>query len=464
MAFEITIPRLGWSMEEGTFVRWLKQDGDQILPGDPLFELEGEKAAQDVEAVDGGILRISPESPEEGAIVAVGTVIGYLTAAGEAIPASLGAVARGIPAHDATFVSGHAADSGSMADLTVKGASAPAAPPSVRRMARERGIDLTQVTGSGPAGRIFAADLQLDAPIDAGSSSAKGSTVASPRARRVAKELGIDWTGLAGSGRNGRVRERDVRASADSLRQNVVPIGRLRSGEVPGMPIPLSRHRRAIADQMIRSRQTTAPVTITTRIDATNLVSLRQQFKTDAATVPSYTDIVVKLVSIALADHRQLMAQWSDDQLIVPDVINIGIAVDTDAGLLVPVIRNVPSLSLMELTRVSTTLIAQARAGLLKFSEMQGGVFTVTSLGAYGIDAFTPIINPPQTAILGLGQIRRDPAVFENQIVPRDQMTLSLTFDHRIVDGAPAARFLQSVRQALESPSAWLLRPEREPR
>jgi pyruvate dehydrogenase E2 component (dihydrolipoamide acetyltransferase) len=464
MAFEITIPRLGWSMEEGTFVRWLKQDGDTISPGDPLFELEGEKAAQDVEAVDAGVLRISPESPKPGAIVAVGTVIGYLTAAGEAVPASRCVVSGSITAQDAQFVSGHSADSGSMADPTVQGAVTPAAPPSVRRMARERGIDLTHVKGSGPAGRIFASDLHLDAPCDGSLSSAKNAAVASPRARRVAKELGIDWTGLSGSGRNGRVRERDVRASAGSPIENAAPVGKLRSVEVRGTEIALTRHRRAVADQMVRSRQTTAPVTITTRIDATNLVSLRQQFKTDAATAPSYTDIVVKLVSIALADHRMLMAQWSDDQLIVPEVINIGIAVDTDAGLLVPVIRNVPSLTLVELSNVSTKLIAQARAGLLKLNDIQGGVFTVTNLGAYGIDAFTPIINPPETAILGLGQIRRDPAVVENQIIPRDQMTLSLTFDHRIVDGAPAARFLQSVRQALESPSAWLLRPEREPR
>ena len=440
MPFEITIPRLGWSMEEGTFVRWLKQDGEPVKPGEALFELEGEKAAQDVEAVDGGRLHIPASSPKPGTVVAVGSVVGYLLAEGEAIPTATGS--RG----PAPVVSS--------APMPVP-ASAPAAAPSVRRMAREMGVNLAQVAGSGPAGRISAADLRAT-PVVAGAPSLMASPIASPRARRVARELGIDWTVIGGTGRDGRIREQDVRANAQR--------GTARStasvmAAVAGTAIPVSRHRRTIADRMTHSRQTTAPVTLTTTIDATNLVSLRQQFKSAGGTVvPSYSDIVVKLVGLALAQHPTLMAQWAGEQLIVPDVISIGVAVDTDAGLLVPVIRDVPSLSLMDLSAAVSVLIARTRAGELKAGDMQGGVFTVTNLGAFGIDAFTPIINVPETAILGLGRIRREPAMIENQIVPRDRMTLSLTFDHRIVDGAPAARFLQTVSQAIETPSAWLLR------
>ncbi len=456
MAFEITIPRLGWSMEEGTFVRWLKRDGDAVQPGEALFELEGEKSAQDVEAVDGGILRIPATAPQPGSVVAVGAVVGYLVADGEGTP--------GIAEETSRVIT----DSMPPAVAAAVSVSAPPAAPSVRRMARELGVDLGQIAGSGPAGRITAADVRTTSTVAVGSGlnervvsspRANSSTVASPRARRVARELGIDWTGMSGTGRDGRVREQDVRAMATARPDASRSLATPKFADVAGATSPVTRHRRTIADRMTHSRQHTAPVTLTTRIDATNLVSLRQQFKSDGgAVVPSYSDIVVKLVALALAQHPQLMTRWVDEQLIVPDVIGIGLAVDTDAGLLVPVIRDVPSLSLVELSAASNRMIAQARAGQLKASDMQGGVFTVTNLGAYGIDAFTPIINSPETAILGLGRIRREVVVFENQIVARDQMSLSLTFDHRIVDGAPAARFLQTVSQALETPSAWLLR------
>lgn len=455
MAFEITVPRLGWSMEEGTFVRWLKKDGDSVKPGEALFELEGEKAAQDIEAVDGGILRIPANSPAPGTTVAVGSVVGYLVAEGEAVPSGGGLAAQGAPESKATPVIDHTANqSVATAEMQV---APPVAAPSVRRLARELGVSLAQLVGSGPAGRITTADLGLGQSSRQISHPTGRSTVASPRARRVARELGLDWSQIAGTGRDGRVRERDVRANADrgarSGREAVL------APTVAGHAIPLTRHRRTIADRMMSSQQNSAPVTLTTRVDATNLVSLRQQFKAaGGAVIPSYTDIVIKLVSMALADHPTVMMQWAGEQIVVPQQISIGVAVDTEAGLLVPVIRDVPGLSLIDLTAESNRLITLARDGRLKAGDMQGGVFTVTNLGAYGIDAFTPIINSPESAILGLGRIRREPTVVDNQIVPRDQLTLSLTFDHRVVDGAPAARFLQAVSQAIETPSAWLLR------
>ena len=441
MAFEITIPRLGWSMEEGTFVRWLKKHGEVVKPGDPIFELEGEKAAQDIEAVDGGVLNIPESAPKPGTVVAVGATIGYLLAAGEVAP---------------TSTTSQSASQSAIPSNPVVATQTPPAAPSVRRMARELGVSLADLAGSGPAGRITARDLQPQAPASPQSPTAT-STVASPRARRVARELGINWETVAGTGRDGRVREQDVRsASSAPARGTAKPVSK--SG-AHAEAIPITKHRRTTADRMRYSSQNTAPVTLTTRIDATNLVSLRHQFKlAGGGVVPTYNDIIIKLVSLVIAEHPLLTAQWVGDALTIPSSINIGLAVDTDGGLLVPVIRDVKSLSLPDTAQESARLINLSREGKLKTSDMQGGVFTVTNLGAFGIDAFTPIINSPETAILGIGQIRREATVVENQIVARDQMSLSLTFDHCIVDGAPAARFLQTLSQAIETPSAWLLR------
>jgi pyruvate dehydrogenase E2 component (dihydrolipoamide acetyltransferase) len=203
-------------------------------------------------------------------------------------------------------------------------------------------------------------------------------------------------------------------------------------------------------------------VTLTCRIDATNLVSLRNQFKSTAGDglVPSYTDIVIKVVAIALEDHPVLAGRWEQDRIVLPAAIHIGIAVDTEQGLLVPVIRDVLRLTLTELATRSKALVEAARARRLTTEDLQGGTFTVTNLGGFGIEAFTPIINFPETAVLGLGAIRREPAVLDDgRLGTSEQMTLSLTFDHRVVDGAPAARFVQSVRRGLENPAAWLLNP-----
>lgn len=447
MAFEITIPRLGWSMEEGTLVRWLKKDGDVVKAGDALFELEGEKAAQDIEAVDSGILKIPATSPQPGSVVAVGAIIGYLLAEGESIPSSTGAVIPPAIEKDKPSVESELVRQSSSFET-------PAAPPSVRRMAREMGLKLSSIEGSGPAGRIMASDVRGTTSGKAKlspNSSATRSAVSTPRARRVARELEIDWRQVSGSGREGRVREADIREAA------------LRGTNAVASTKQSSSRRKTIANRMKASRDRSAPVTLTTRVDATNLVSLRNQFKLtgDGAAVPSYSDIILKLVTLALIQHPTLATREEGDDWLVPsspEELNVGIAVDTNDGLIVPVVRQAGVLGLLEIAAVTQKLIAKSRSGQLTIAEMQGGVFTITNLGAFGIDAFTPIINLPETAILGLGRILREAVVVGEQIVPRDQMTLSLTFDHRIVDGAPAARFLQTVSQAIENPSAWLLR------
>lgn len=368
MAIPITVPRLGWNMEEGVFVGWLKADGEPIRAGDTLFTLESEKATEDVECLENGVLHVPADGPCKGDIVPVGAVIGFVLQPGEVADCQ----------------------------LQVSECRLPETEPKIPSL----------------IGNQQTANPTRDRPAS------------SPRARRAAAKLGIDWRSLKGTGRTGRIRERDVLALA-----------------TPARPT-----RRVIAERMLTSHHSTAPVTLMTTIDATNLVKLRESSNA------GYTDLLVKLAAMALEKHSVLNSRWENDRIVAQAGIHIGIAVDTDAGLLVPVIRDAPSLSLEDLAHHSRDLIDRARQGKLLAKEMQGGTFTVTSLGAFGIDAFTPIINYPECAILGIGRIRRCPVVEGDQIVIRDQVTLSLTFDHRIADGAPAARFLQTLSVLIQNP------------
>ncbi len=395
MAIPITVPRLDWSMDEGTFVEWLKHDGDPVKLGDGLFVLESDKATVTIEAIDAGLLRLTPDSPKLRDKVKVGQILAYLAAEGE----------------------------------PEKPCPNPSPQPPPRFGEGER--------GSGPL-----------APLPAsGRGWGRGSGVAiSPRARRVARELGIDWSGLQGSGRNGRIRERDVRAAAPAE-----PQGRL---------IPHTTHRKLIAVRMLAGVTQAAPVTLTTKADATNLVGLRNQFKSAAGTaedVPGYTDLIVKLTAAALGQHPLLQAQWREDGLFVPQRIDLAVAIDIEAGLVAPVLRDVDRLTLRQVQAQLRELIVRAHARQLAPEQMRDATFTVSNLGLFGVDAFTPILSLPQCAVLGIGRIVREPAVIEDRIVPRDQVTLSLTFDHRVVDGAPAGRFLDTVRRYLEQPAPWLI-------
>ena len=416
MASEVTIPRLGWNMDEGIFVGWLKADGEPIKAGEPLFNLEGDKATQEIESLEAGILRIPPDGPKDGEKVAVGVVIGYLVAPGEPAPFE------------------------SRKTVTASMAPLPAMAPSPA-MAPLRSIEIT-----GQNRHI------------------------SPRARRAARELGVDPTAVTGTGITGRIVERDIRASALGQPARPLPAANAheRRPELPreGTPpeyreLAISSIRKTIAQRMVESKQTTAAVTITTTVDATNLVNLRRQFKavveTGEAPAIGYTEIVVKLTALALEKHPMLNSRWAGDQIQLWRCIHIGIAVDTDSGLKVPVIRDVPRLSLRELAAGARSLAERARNGTLTAVELSGSTFTVSNLGQFGVDTFTPLINPPECAILGLGRIQSVVVVENKQFLERDRMFLSLTFDHRIVDGAPAARFLQALGRLIENPSPWLL-------
>jgi pyruvate dehydrogenase E2 component (dihydrolipoamide acetyltransferase) len=394
MPIEITVPRLGWSMEEGTFTGWLKQNGDPVSAGEPLFAMESEKVTLDVESLDSGILYVPLGAPVPGTIVVVGQRLGFLLAPGEPAPEMLTA-------------------------------------------------------GQPTAGSLLESTVSTPGPSDLAKTPTRdGRAPLTPRARRVAAELGVDTTLLRGSGRGGRIREADVRAAPSLVAQ--------------AGAIPITTRRRSIARHMMESRQNTAPVTLTSRADATALVTLRTQWKLEPGPgpVPSYTDILAKLVAMVLESHPALGGRWEADHIVLPEKAHIGIAVDTPEGLLVPVLRDVAASSLADLARRSRELIEAARARRLRADDLAGGAFSITNLGGFGIDTFTSIINFPETAVLGVGAIRKETVVLENgEIGAREQMTLSLTFDHRVVDGAPAARFLQALVQLIEVPPPALHYP-----
>jgi pyruvate dehydrogenase E2 component (dihydrolipoamide acetyltransferase) len=418
MAIEIVMPKLGWTMEEGVLVEWLKKEGDAVRAGDILFTVESDKALQEIEAFDSGVLRIPPDSPPPGSKVRVGARLGYLIQPGEISPL------------DQTMV-----------------AQAP----------ELRGFSTREESS-------FAASRSVEPTT---SRSATAMPTISPRARRIASELGVDWMNLLGSGRTGRIVERDVRLAAGqrqpipvatvpaALSATSVALGAARS--------PLSSVRRLIAQRMSESAHTTAPVTLTTEVDATELVRLREQLKADPAAsqhpIPTYTDLLAKLSAHALREHPELNSRLEGEEIVTEAAVHIGIAVDTERGLLVPVLREVQDKSLRQLAAEAHALLTRTREGKVNADELRGSTFTLTNLGMYEIDAFTPIIHLPECAILGIGRIVPKQVVINasERVAVRQMMFLSLTFDHRLVDGAPAARFLQRIKQLVEQPYLWLV-------
>ena len=385
MAEEIAMPRLGWTMEEGTLVEWLKTEGEQVETGEILFTVESDKALNEIETFSSGILCIPPGAPQPGDTVPVGTLLGYLLQTGEEMPTER-ASASGDPASPIPV------------PATLHNQPTPAAKPL----------------------------------------STKGNPTISPRARRIANELNISWHHIKGSGQTGRIIERDIRA-------------------VTAPPPGSTGHiHELIANRLWQSQNETAAVTLTTEADATGLVDLRAGFKASQGTdAPTYNHMIAKLTALALGEHPALNASWQNGAPHQYESVHLGLAVDTEGGLLVPVIRDADSKSLAQIATEARALALKARRHTLGPDALQDGTFTISNLGMYGIDAFTPIINLPQAAILGLGRIVEKPAVFQGQVVPRALMALSLTFDHRILDGGPAARFLDRVRTFIEQPDLW---------
>ena len=458
MAYEVTMPRLGWTMEEGVFGEWLKQDGDEVKAGDLLFTVEGDKATQEVEVFESGILRLPQGAPAPGDVIPVGALLAYIVQAGELMPAADSRPPQSAGREERAGAAGPTAKAepalrkpSATRSTAADGRGNPTISPRARRVAGELGVDWTQLTGSGRTGRI----VERDVRAAAGTLVEPVGVDMSPVARRMAAEAGISLEELTAIRPDARIHREDVEAAIAARRQAV------QAGEPPGQIVSHSRIRQITAQRMAESAHATAPVTLTTEADATELVAaLREQLKSSYSrrglAVPSYNDIYLKLTAAALQEHPALNASWSDDGLILHGGIHIGFAVETEQGLLAPVLRDVPAKSLRVIAAETAGLIEGAHQERLSHEAMQGGTFTITNLGMYGIDAFTPIINLPQAAILGIGRIVCKPAVHEGEIVPRQMVALSLTFDHRVVDGAPAARFLNTVRQYVSEPILWL--------
>lgn len=374
MPIEVVMPKFGLTMQEGTIQRWFKAEGEPIEAGQPLFEVETEKVLYDVEAPASGVVAKLLYPLE--ATVPCARIVVVIAVAGED------------PADVATRYS----------------CAAPTATPAV-------------------------ADA-VAAPLP--TPARPGTVVATPAARKLAKDAGIDLATLAGSGPGGRIRREDVEAAI--------------AVRTPGGS-PLHGMRKTIAERMFKSLQSTAQLTITTEADVTALVQRRAELAVQFAV--TYTDLLVAAVAAALRAHPRLRVTVEGDTIRPHEAIHVGIAVALDEGLIVPVIRDADRKTVQEIAAASRALVEKARAGTLGIDDVSGGIFTITNLGMYGIDAFTPIINLPQVAILGVGRIVEKPAVHDGQIAIRSLMTLSLTFDHRIVDGAPAAAFLHDVAERL---------------
>ncbi|OGO31284.1 MAG: hypothetical protein A2Z16_13790 [Chloroflexi bacterium RBG_16_54_18] len=435
MSFEITLPRLGWDMVEGALASWLRQDGEFVRTGELLFSVEGDKAIQEIEALDSGYLRILPNGPQPGDKVPVGTLLGYL-----------------VPQEQ-------------LASFRFPGSDLPDSPKQATEAMKV--VEPALVTSQEQAG----------APSGDGR---KRRIYISPYARRLAESLGVNWQMIEGSGRAGRIMAKDVEAIA-TLGELEAPIAAPISiwqppPVQPVMPAPalqpattaaraaMSPIRRKIAEHMAKSAHTTAPVTLTSEVDATELVSLRKTLKDDAASngqaVPSYNDLLAKLSAQALLEHPLVNARIEGDEVVQLATVNIAIAVDTDRGLIVPVLRDVQTKTLRQLAQESAALIEKTRNGTVSYEELQGATFTITNLGMFEIDAFTPIIDLPQCAIVGAGRIVPKQVVVDvgtGRVEIRQMMVLSLTFDHRLIDGAQAARFLQRVKKFVENPYLWLV-------
>jgi len=479
VAIQFQMPKLGLTMEEGTIVEWLVEPGEAVREGAPVLRIETDKTETDVEAAASGHLH---PVGVVGDTFACGELIGWFLADGEELP--------GTTAAQATAAAATAPPAGVPSDAE----RAPAtggrllASPNARRLAAAQGIDLATVVGTGPNGRIVSEDLAGVSPqaADVGPSPSPGpppttagvapspapsappTTAARPSpqavpataaARQLADLLGVDLASVTADP-DGRVsREavaRHVRGLLARLGSATAPVSssRLPAMQTPTETIPLRGMRGTIAKRMHRSLGEMAQLTLFMDADVGAVVRHRAARQEAGAPVPSYTDYVIAAAARALCAHPRINSQITDDGIALLPAVHVGMAVALDDGLVVPVVRDVPGRDLTSLGAETARLADAARSGNVALEELEGGTFSVSTLGAYGVDGFTPVINPPNTAILGVGRIRDDAVVADGEVSTVRRITLSLTWDHRAFDGAPAAAFCRSVCEALGDPEA----------
>ncbi len=446
MATQLIMPKLGMAMKEGILSKWLKEDGGAVEAGEVIAVIVTKKITYELPAPAAGILHRKVRGQ---ATCPVGTVIGYITAPGEqmpemeggaVVPAELEVAAmsaaesvHGVHKHDGEGERFHGAAPAPTGGFVL-------ATPAARRLAREAGVDLGLIHGTGPNDRVTEDDVRAYL-------EGRSRILITPAARKLAEQHGLDITLITGTGTGGRIIEDDVqRLVKRSVAEPPTPTEKPAAGQT----IPFTGVRQMIAENMMSSLHGMAQVTASTEVDVTELVELREQLK--AKFDVTYTDLIVKATTLALRQHPRLNATLDGDVIRLLDEITIGVGVALDEGLIVPVIRNADRLGLREISAAVRDLAARARSNTLSVDEVTGGTFTITNLGAFGIDVFTPIINPPEIAILGVGRIVEKLAIYRGEAARRSMVVLSLTFDHRVVDGAPAAAFLQTLANILSHP------------
>lgn len=456
MAIEIRLPKLGLTMEEGTVDEWLLEDGARVTVGMPLLRLATDKIDVDVEAEGEGILH---RAVGNGTTMEPGAVLGWLLADGEAPPSGAAPAAPAAPPAAVVDEVAVITTVGARDDHEVASADGRVfISPNAKRVAAELRVDLATVRGSGPGGRIVSEDVEEAA---ARAPQASGpAKVASPLARRDARDAGIDASAIQTP--TGYVSRGDVRAAASTPQASaaaaIVPTASAPSAyaQETASIIPMKGMRGTIAARMQQSLTEMAQLThgFEVRMDAVVALraTMKEQYAALGVPVPSLNDFVVRAAALALRQHPILNATIIDREIHLLSRIHMGLAVAVPNGLMVPVIRDADLLSLPELARSTRDLADRCREGTIGLDELEGGTFAVTSLGTYGVDMFTPVINPGNVGILGVGRLR-DSGMWEGDAWVRTQvLTLSLTFDHRAVDGAPAAEYLQTMAELLARP------------
>jgi pyruvate dehydrogenase E2 component (dihydrolipoamide acetyltransferase) len=396
-------------MEAGTIVRWLKSEGDQVEKGEPLYELDTDKVTQEVEAEASGVLL--KVLAGEGEEIEVGKRIAVIGEQGEDVAAEAEAEAEAEVEEDQQ-------EEGS--------------PGEAREEERERGRE---------------AAAEEEQAAEAQPSRVDGRVKASPLARRIARERDIDLTNLTGTGPEGRIVAEDVERAAATPAHATVGAAPLEA-EV----VPLTSIRRTIARRLTKAWEAPA-FQISMSADMTRAQALRERLRDEKVTV---TDVLTKLSAIALLRHRELNAQFADDELRIFPSANIGLAVATERGLIVPVLREVERKSLVQLAVERGQLVERTRDAKLTQEDLEDGTFTISNLGMYGVEIFTAVLNPPQAAILAVGAIEEKPVVEDGELVVRPMMAMTLTCDHRAVDGSKASEFLRELKLLLEEPGLAL--------
>jgi pyruvate dehydrogenase E2 component (dihydrolipoyllysine-residue acetyltransferase) len=421
VANEIKLPRLGQGMESGTIVKWLKSEGERVEKGEPLYELDTDKVTQEVEAdASGVLLRIAVQEGE----VPVGRTIAVIGEKGEEVSVS---------------ENGDEQPSPGSAESDVQTVEAPSQAPA-REPEREEGREASAETaGAGP---------QISVQRDG------GRVKASPLARRIARERGIDLASLSGTGPEGRIVAEDVERAEVGAPAAVPAPAAAPPGEVERRE--LTSIRKTIARRLTEAWQ--IPVfQLQTSVDMTRANALVARLREDEdGPKVTVTDVLTKVCAAALMRHREVNAQWTDEAILLFPSANVGIAVATPHGLVVPVIHGAERLRLAETAAARADVVGRAREGRLAREDLENGTFTISNLGMFRVEQFTAVLNPPQAAIVAVGATEEKPVALDGEVVVRPMLSLTATFDHRAVDGAPAAEFLQSVKELLEEPGLML--------